>query len=299
MYKFFVIPLLLLCLDYSAKAQELNCNVIVNAERIETTDRQIFQDMQNAFSQFLNNRQWTDDEFGNEERINCNLVITIEEMPNIGTFRAAVQIQSSRPVYGTGYESLMLNFADRDWVFDYNQSQPLDFNENNFSSNITSMLAYYAYIILGIDYDSFEKLGGTDFFERANNQVLLAQESNSPGWKQFDSNRNRYWLAENYLNPIFNPVREGLYSYHRLALDNFLNDKEAGRKEILEFLRSLQKANSSRPNSILTISLLDAKADEIINIFSEGEMQVRRQAFEILRTIDPTQSEKFGKIIGN
>ena len=299
MYKFFVIPLLLLCLDYSAKAQELNCNVIVNAERIETTDRQIFQDMQNAFSQFLNNRQWTDDEFGNEERINCNLIITIEEMPNIGTFRAAVQIQSSRPVYGTGYESLMLNFADRDWVFDYNQSQPLDFNENNFSSNITSMLAYYAYIILGIDYDSFEKLGGTDFFERANNQVQLAQESNSPGWKQFDSNRNRYWLAENYLNPIFNPVREGLYSYHRLALDNFLNDKEAGRKEILEFLKSLQKANSSRPNSILTISLLDAKADEIISIFSEGEMQVRRQAFEILRTIDPTQSEKFGKIIGN
>lgn len=299
MYKFFVITLLLLCLNYSAKAQELNCNVIVNAERIETTDRQIFQDMQNAFSQFLNNRQWTDDEFGNEERINCNLIITIEEMPNIGTFRAAVQIQSSRPVYGTGYESLMLNFADRDWVFDYNQSQPLDFNENNFSSNITSMLAYYAYIILGIDYDSFEKLGGTDFFERANNQVQLAQESNSPGWKQFDSNRNRYWLAENYLNPIFNPVREGLYSYHRLALDNFLNDKEAGRKEILEFLKSLQKANSSRPNSILTISLLDAKADEIINVFSEGEMQVRRQAFEILRTIDPTQSEKFGKIIGN
>lgn len=299
MYKFFIIPFLLLCFTYPAKTQELNCNVIVNAERIETSDRQIFQDMQNAFSQFLNNRKWTNDEFGSQERINCNLVITIEDMPTIGSFRAAVQIQSSRPVYGTGYESLMLNFADRDWVFDYNQSQPLDFNENNFSSNITSMLAYYAYIILGIDYDSFEKLGGTDFFERANNQVQLAQESNSPGWKQFDSNRNRYWLAENYLNPIFNPVREGLYSYHRLALDPFLKDKEASRKEILKFLESLQKANSARPNSILTISLLDAKADEIINIFSEGEMQVRRQAFEILRTIDPTQSEKFGKIIGN
>lgn len=289
----------LLCLPLYTEAQELNCNVIINADRIETSDRRVFQDMRNAFSQFLNNRKWTNDVFGNEERINCNLVITIEDMPAIGTFRAAVQIQSSRPTYGTGYESLILNFADRDWQFDYNESQPLDFNENSFTSNLTSMLAYYAYIIIGLDYDSFEELGGTDYFELANNQVQLAQESNSPGWKQFDSNRNRYWLAENLLNPIFNPVRENYYNYHRLALDKFAEDREASRKEILEFLKALQKANSARPNSILTIAILDAKADEIVNIFSEGEMQVRRQAFEILRTIDPTQGEKFGKILAN
>lgn len=289
----------LLCLALNTDAQELNCNVIINADRIETTDRRVFQDMRNAFSQFLNNREWTNDVFGNEERINCNLVITIEDMPAIGTFRAAVQIQSSRPTYGTGYESLILNFADRDWQFDYNESQPLDFNENSFTTNLTSMLAYYAYIIIGLDYDSFEELGGTDYFELANNQVQLAQESNSPGWKQFDSNRNRYWLAENLLNPIFNPVRENYYNYHRLALDKFAEDREASRKEILEFLKALQKANSARPNSILTIAILDAKADEIVNIFSEGEMQVRRQAFEILRTIDPTQGEKFGKILAN
>lgn len=299
MYKFIYVFLALISLSYYTQAQELNCNVRVNAERIETSDRRIFRDMQNAFAQFLNNRKWTDDEFGNEERINCNLVITIEDMPAIGSFKAAVQIQSSRPTYGTGYESLMLNFADRDWQFDYNESQPLDFNENSFSSNITSMLAYYAFIILGIDYDSFEELGGTDFFERANNQVLLAQESNSPGWKQFDSNRNRYWLAENFLNPIFNPVREDLYTYHRLALDNFPKDPEESRKQILEFLKSLQKANSARPNSILTIALLDAKSDEIVNVFSQGDMQVRRQAFEILRAIDPTQGEKFQKILSN
>lgn len=298
MYKIFYI-IFFLCLALNTEAQELNCNVIINADRIETSDRRVFQDMRNAFSQFLNNRKWTNDVFGNEERINCNLVITIEDMPSIGTFRAAVQIQSSRPTYGTGYESLILNFADRDWQFDYNESQPLDFNENSFTSNLTSMLAYYAYIIIGMDYDSFEELGGTDYFEMANNQVQLAQESNSPGWKQFDSNRNRYWLAENLLNPIFNPVRENYYNYHRLALDNFAKDKEASRKEILEFLKALQTANSARPNSILTIAILDAKADEIVNIFSEGEMQVRRQAFEILRTIDPTQGEKFGKILAN
>ena len=255
--------------------------------------------MENSFSQFLNNRKWTDDAYSNEERINCNVIITIETMPTIGTFRATVQIQSSRPAYGTNYESLMLNFADRDWQFDYTESQPLDFNENNFSSNITSMLAYYAYIILGLDYDSFEKLGGTDFYQKANNQVSLAQESNLPGWKQFDSNRNRYWLAENLLSPIFNAVREGFYTYHRSGLDTFLEDPEASRKTMLDMLKALQKANSARPNSILTISFLDAKANELVSVFSEGDISVRRQAFEILRTLDPTKTEKFQAIIAN
>lgn len=297
--KFLYILTSLILLGFSVQSQELNCNVIVNADRVETTDRRIFQDMQTAFSQFLNNRRWTDDNYDVAERINCNLVITIEEMPIVGTFKATVQIQSSRPVYGTSYESLMLNFADRDWHFEYVESQPLDFNENSFSSNIASMLAYYAYIILGIDYDSFEALGGTSFFERANNQVILAQESNMPGWKQFDSQRNRYWLAENFLSPIFTPVRESIYLYHIQGLDLFLENPDASRSTILEVLKKLQVANRSRPNSIFTIAFLDAKSNELINIFSEGDMNVRRQAYEILRTLDPTLTSKLGKIINN
>lgn len=297
--KFLYILTSLILLGFSVQSQELNCNVIVNADRVETTDRRIFQDMQTAFSQFLNNRRWTDDNYDVAERINCNLVITIEEMPIVGTFKATVQIQSSRPVYGTSYESLMLNFADRDWHFEYVESQPLDFNENSFSSNIASMLAYYAYIILGIDYDSFETLGGTSFFERANNQVILAQESNMPGWKQFDSQRNRYWLAENFLSPIFTPVRESIYLYHIQGLDLFLENPDASRSTILEVLKKLQVANRSRPNSIFTIAFLDAKSNELINIFSEGDMNIRRQAYEILRTLDPTLTSKLGKIINN
>lgn len=297
--KFLYILTSLILLGFSVQSQELNCNVIVNADRVETTDRRIFQDMQTAFSQFLNNRRWTDDNYDVAERINCNLVITIEEMPIVGTFKATVQIQSSRPVYGTSYESLMLNFADRDWHFEYVESQPLDFNENSFSSNIASMLAYYAYIILGIDYDSFETLGGTSFFERANNQVILAQESNMPGWKQFDSQRNRYWLAENFLSPIFTPVRESIYLYHIQGLDLFLENPDASRNTILEVLKKLQVANRSRPNSIFTIAFLDAKSNELINIFSEGDMNIRRQAYEILRTLDPTLTSKLGKIINN
>lgn len=297
--KFLYILTSLILLGFSVQSQELNCNVIVNADRVETTDRRIFQDMQTAFSQFLNNRRWTDDNYDVAERINCNLVITIEEMPIVGTFKATVQIQSSRPVYGTSYESLMLNFADRDWHFEYVESQPLDFNENSFSSNIASMLAYYAYIILGIDYDSFETLGGTSFFERANNQVILAQESNMPGWKQFDSQRNRYWLAENFLSPIFTPVRESIYLYHIQGLDLFLENPDASRNTILEVLKKLQVANRSRPNSIFTIAFLDAKSNELINIFSEGDMNIRRQAYEILRTLDPTLTSKLGEIINN
>ena len=297
--KFIYILTFLTLLGFPLKSQELNCNVIVNADRVETTDRRIFNDMQSAFSQFLNNRKWTDENYDVAERINCNLVITIEEMPIVGSFRATVQVQSSRPVYGTSYESLMMNFADRDWQFEYVESQPLDFNENNFSRNITSMLAYYAYIILGIDYDSFEALGGTSFFERANNQVILAQESNMPGWKQFDSQRNRYWLAENFLSPIFNPVRESIYLYHIQGLDQFLEDPDASRSIILESLKKLQVANRARPNSIFTIAFLDAKSNELINIFSEGDMNVRRQAYEILRTLDPTLTNKLGAIINN
>lgn len=299
MYKYVFLFVSFFYLHFSSLAQELNCNVKINAERIETSDRRIFQDMQNAFAQFLNNRKWTEDDFDVNERINCNVIITLEEMPTIGSFSATVQIQSSRPAYGTNYESLMLNFADRDWRFDYTESQPLDFNENSFTSNITSMLAYYAYIIIGIDYDSFEKLGGTDLFEKANNQVILAQETNSPGWKQFDSNRNRYWLTENFLNPIFTPVREGIYAYHLNGLDKFLASPEESRKVILETLKALQKANSSRPNSILTIAFLDAKAKELVNIFSKGDLQVRRQAYEILRNLDPSKMEDFEEILAN
>lgn len=298
MYKLKILVIsLLLFARFFAECQELNCNVVINADRIETTDRRIFRDMQNAFSQFLNNRKWTNANYDSQERINCNMIITIEEMPAIGNFKATVQIQSSRPIYGVSYESLMLNFADRDWQFDYNESQPLDYNENSFTSNITSLLAYYAYIIIGLDYDSFEKLGGTDFFEKANNQVILAQESNLPGWKQFDSQRNRYWLAENFLSSIFHPVREGLYTYYREGMDKFLEDPEASRKHILEVLKILQNANRARPNSILMIAFLDARSNELINVFSKGDMNVRRQAYEILRTLDPTQTEKLGKII--
>lgn len=279
--------------------QELNCNVTVNDERVQTTERNIFRDMEIAFAQFMNDTKWTNDQFNVEERINCNIIITIESMPSIGNYNATVQIQSARPVYNTSYESLMLNFADRDWQFQYTESQPLNYADNTFSSNLTSMLAYYAYIIIGLDYDSFSPLGGTPFFNQALNIVTLAQTSNAVGWQPFDSNRNRYWLIENLNNQQMEPVRQGIYKYHRLGLDIFIQDPENSRREILGVLKNIQQVNDLRPNSILIISFFDAKSDEIMNLFSEGNLQVRRDAYNVLTEIDPTKTEKYKVILEN
>ena len=273
--------------------------VTINADRVQTTERNIFREMEVSFAQFMNNTKWSNDNFQVQEKINCNLNITIESMPSIGSFNATVQVQSARPVYNSNYETILLNFADRDWQFEYTESQPLEFSENTFSSNLVSMLSYYAYVMLGLDYDSFSKLGGDDYFGKALNIVTLAQPSNRVGWQPFDSNRNRYWLIENLTNQQMSGIREGIYNYHRLGLDVFIDQPDNARTEILTVLKELEQIKNLKPNAILVISFLDAKSDEITQIFSEGNIQVRRDAYNILTKIDPTKTEKYKIIIQN
>lgn len=279
-------------------AQELNCRVVVDSRQIQSTERRVFTDMETAMTQFMNNQKWTEDEFKREEQINCNIIITMESQPSIGNFNATVQVLSARPIYGTAYESVIMNFADRDWQFEYTESQPLNFNENTFTSNISSLLAYYAYMILGFDYDSFEKLGGELYFNKAWQVVNNAQQAGYTGWDQFNSIRNRYWLAENIINQQMKPIREAVYEYHRSGMDIFQEKPDDARKSILEALKGVQRANNSRPRSILTISFLDAKSDEIANIFSEGNLAVRREAYNILKNLDPSRGGAYDKIIG-
>ncbi|WP_421877443.1 DUF4835 family protein [Marinoscillum sp.] len=291
-----------LCLMISSSvfSQELNCRVVVNADRIQTTERNVFTDMETAFAQFINNRKWTEDEFTQEERIDCNIIITLdpnESVPSSGRWGASVQILSSRPVYNTDYETVLFNFADRDWQFEYLQSQPLQFNENSFTNNITSLLAYYAYTIIGLDYDSFSELGGTRYYQIANQIVLNAQNSNYQGWSQFNSVRNRYWLNENLINSNFEPLRKALYKYHIQGLDIFSEDPETARANILEGLKAIQTANQSRPRSIITISFLDAKSEELAQIFKEGTPTQKKQSYDILSKIDPSKSDTFKKIL--
>ena len=288
-----------LCATVSANAQELNCKVTVNAQQVQTTERRIFSDMEQAFTQFFNTRKWTNDVYKQEERINCNIIINMEEMPSVGNFKAAVQVLSARPVYNSGYESLVFNFADRDWQFDYTESQPLQFNENAFTSNITSMLAYYAYIILGMDYDTYSKMGGTPYFEKAFLIVNNAQQSGAVGWDQFGNNRNRYWLTENLMNAAMIPLREAAYDYHLKGLDLFQEKPNESRVAMLETLKKIQQVKAVRPNSIYPIAFMDAKLDELVNIYSQGDRSVRQQAYDILTKLDPGENDKLQAIIKN
>ncbi|HMP99408.1 MAG TPA: DUF4835 family protein [Cyclobacteriaceae bacterium] len=289
---------ILLMLPLLAEAQELNCKVIVNADQVQTSDRAVFRDMETAFAQFLNTRKWTNDTYKAHERINCNILITINRMPSIGNFTATVQVQSGRPVFNTNYETVVFNFADRDWEFDYIESQPLEFNDNVYISNLTSMLAFYAYVILGFDYDSFSELGGNPHFQKALQIVNNAQQVNRPGWQPLGSNRNRYWLIENITNAQMVEIRKSIYQYHRHGLDLFEKNPDQTREVIVKCLREIKKVRDINPNAILVISFFDAKGPELANIFSDGNLNLRREAYEIIVTIDPSKRSNYQKMIG-
>lgn len=292
-----LVPLILL-LSCTAWAQELSCTVTINATQIQTSDRGIFRDMKTAFEQFLNSRKWTNDSYKPHEKISCNILVTITKMPSIGSFSASVQVQAARPVYNTNYSSLIFNFADRDWEFEYVESLPLEYNDNTYTSNLTSMLALYAYLILGVDADTFTELGGTPFFQRALNVVNNAQQSNRPGWQSIGgSNRSRYWIVENYNNSQMIDLRKSVYAYHRLALDTFDRDPDKSREIILKGLKDVKKVRDVNPNSILVVSFFDAKSKELANIFSTGNIQIRREAYDIITSIDPSNRSSYDKMI--
>jgi hypothetical protein len=287
----------------SVLAQELRCNVIIDTEQLKTVqiaEKQVFVDMQKSISDFLNTRRWTNDRFNPEERINCNLVIRLTNMPSIRTFEGIAQIQSSRPIYGTDYESILLNFVDQQWQFEYTSAQPMDFNENTFNSNLASMLAFYANVIIGLDYDSFGKLGGNPYLQKALNIANTAEQSvaaNEKGWKAFEDTRNRYWLIENLTSQQMLPIREGLYTYHRQALDTFTDSPDKSRAQVLELLNTIKKVNQLKPAAVLTNTFFDTKMNELINIFLEGSPQEKQQAYNLLVELDPTKTDKYSQLI--
>jgi hypothetical protein len=280
-------------------AQELNFTVIINSDRSRFQNTDVFTQMKASFEQFLNGRSWTNDEFRPEERIKGNLLITINEVPQVGVYSATVQIQVVRPVYGTNYESLIFNFADRNWTFEYIESQPLEFNRFTFLNNISSLLAYYAHIALGIDYDSFSSKGGNPYFEVANDIVNNAQQSGRPGWVQNPSDRrSRYWLINDiYVSSVFSSIREAYYLYHRQGMDVIQSQPESAFKNILEALRLVSEANRIQPNGIFTISFLDAKSDEISQILKKAPFEIREEAVKLLLEVDPNNARKYNELL--
>jgi hypothetical protein len=292
--------IILLHLSLLAGAQELKSTVTINVgPKVKTTDRTVFRDMKTALEQFLNSRKWTNDIFQTHEKINCSLLININEMPSIGVFSASVQIQSARPIYNSNYTTLLLNFADRDWEFEYIESQPLEYNDNTFMNNLTSMMAFYAYLIIGMDYDSYSELGGTPHFQKALNVVNNSQSSGRPGWQSLSGNRNRYWIIENLLNPQMVDIRKLNYNYHRFGLDTFEKDPDKSREVILKGLKDFKKVRDINPNAILVISFFDAKSKELTNIFSTGLISVRREAYDVIMAMDPSNRSTYDKILIN
>lgn len=289
----------LVFISFLTFAQELNFTVIINSDRSRIQNTDVFNQMKASFEQFLNGRSWTTDEFRAEERIKGNLLITINDVPQVGSYNATVQIQTVRPVYGTNFESLLFNFADRNWNFEYIESQPLEFNRFTYLNNVSSLLAYYAHIALGIDYDSFESRGGDDFFEIANDIVNNAQQSGRQGWGQSTSDRrNRYWLINDiYISSVYSKIRDAYYLYHRQGLDILQVQPDQAYINILEAIRILAEANEAQPNGIFTISFMDAKSDEVAQILKNAPLEIRTEAVELLLEVDPNNAKKYNDLL--
>ncbi len=277
-------------------AQELNCRVQVNANQVQGSVTRVFESMESDIRDFVNNKQWTNDEFKSEERIKCNMLITISEKIGTDRYSATIQITSSRPTFNSDYESPILNIKDQNFDFQYLENTPLIFSPDQFRSNLTSVLAYYAYLIIAYDYDTFSLKGGDYYFSIAQQIVNNAQNTASSGWRAFDSDRNRYWIVENILAGNFVPLREALYNYHRLGLDKMYSSVIEGRTSIASSIELIKKVHQTKPNSYAVQIFFQAKADEIINVFSAASPQEKSRMYTVLQSIDPGNINKYNKL---
>lgn len=296
MLRFFILLFVTLVSVFISNAQELNCQVSILTPQIQASDKSIYDNLQTQLRDFLNSRKWTNDEYLNQERIECSMVITISERVSTDEFKASIQIQSRRPVYNSSYNSPMFNHQDNDFSFHYVQDQTIEFDESNINSNLTAVLGYYVYMIIGLDYDSFSPEGGTPYFVKAQTIVNNAQRLSERGWKAFESSRNRYWLVENILNVSFKPLRNFIYSYHRQGFDKFSDNIPDARAAITDNLSELKKVYQDKPNSFLMQSFFTAKADEIINLFSQATNDEKNRALQVLSLVDPANTLKYQSI---
>ncbi len=277
-------------------AQEFNVTVQVTSPKVEGTEKKIFETLQQELYDFVNNRKWTNFQYKPEERIEGTILITIDNRSG-EDFSGKMNVALRRSVYKSSYNTALLNYIDKDIEFKYVEFQPLEYSDNTFTSNLTSVVAYYLYVFLGLDGDSFAKNGGSIFFEKAQNIVNMGQNAREKGWKAFESQKNRYWLIENYTNPTYSSVREAMYRYHRLGLDQMADDVETGRASVNESLELLKKANRERPGLFILQLFLEAKRDEIVNIYSQASPMDKTKAVNTLKEIDPSNSSRYQKIL--
>jgi hypothetical protein len=283
----------------SVLSQELRCNVTVNASKIQGTNKNVFSTLQTSLNEFMNGTKWTNHTFSEEERIDCSFFITVNEYSG-SRCAGSLQVQARRPVYKSSYQTIILNHVDEDFTFDYIEFDRMDFDLNTFKSNITSVMAFYAYLILGIDYDGFSLKGGSQFFENAQIIITNAQRENYPGWNPYENanRKNRYWIIENILSNSHSYERTAYYKYHRMGLDRLAEDPVEGRKQILQaladILRSLEEQTETSTPYIRLF--FDAKSDELINIFAEAPQTDKAEAYGLLTAVDSFNPNKYQKL---
>ena len=277
------------------QAQQLNCTVNVNADQITLTNKQIFNTLEKSLSDFINKTDWTGIAYKQEEKINCSMYITVTAYDS-NQFTATIQVQSSRPIYNSTYSSPILNFNDKDFSFKYNEFENLNFNPTNFESNLVSVIAFYSYVIIGMDADTFTKQGGSKYLETAQDVANVAITGGYKGWGQADGTQNRYFLINDMLSSTFNPFREALFEYHYEGLDLMHNDLKAAKLKIKDAISTLGKINETRPNAFITRVFFDAKSDEIVSVFSAGPSIDSSELIGKLNKISPINASKWSEI---
>ena len=291
---------LALALAMVVNAQEINCSVTINSDKIEGSNKQVFATLKSSIEEYMNQNRWTNMTFAEQEKIECSMLLVVKSVDN-NLFTCEMTLQSRRPVYGTSYTTPLLNFRDNNFCFTYQEYDRIEYQQNQFTTNLTAMLAYYCYLIIGHDADSFQRLGGTPYFQQCEQIVNACQSASMEsveqrGWLAFDSNRNRYALINNLLDEAFKKYRNYYYEYHRLGLDEMAANVTNGRGRIAEGLPVLREAYRARPATYVVNTFLDAKADELVDIFSKGTDKEKKAAYEILMDIDATRQSTYERI---
>ncbi|MGB0430648.1 MAG: DUF4835 family protein [Bacteroidia bacterium] len=294
-HKIIAVFTLLFSVQQSASyGQEFDCNVEILTPQIQLTNKQIFETMEKAVNNFMNATRFTNDKFKMEEKINLSIVINLDKMEGQTVFEGSLQMVSSRPVFGTGYNTTLLRINDMDIKFEFKEFEPLQYIDGAFTSNLTSILAFYAYMCLGADYDSYSSLAGTNYYTKALNIANQAQTSGFPGWSATAKGRdNRYWLAFQMMDERFKPLRNTMFKYHRQGFDQFTENMETGRIAVLESLEDLLKVHKNQPNSFLLQVFLEAKRQEVIDLFGKANQTEKNRLLTLIETIDVANFSKY------
>ncbi len=294
MYKI-IFTILCVVAAFSASAQELNCTITVDADQTGQPNQQIFRTLQAQLLEFVNNNKWTDRTFKNQERIDCNMTFVISKYDG-DTFSATLQVQASRPVFESTYDSPVYNYFDRQVSFNYKEFEPLNFNINSFESNLVSIVAFHVYSILGVDADTYAQDGGSPYFEVAKQITNTAASSPYQGWKASDGNQSRYRFNDAVISNVYKEYHDAMYQYHREGLDIMSENPRQAKEKIASAINILRGINDRRPNSFIVRTFFDAKADEIQAIFSGGPQVDIAQLVENLNRMAPTQRSNWSEI---